>query len=328
MTYAHGHRRIHRDLKPENVLIVDGVPMIGDFGLGKRLDQNTAGLTQTNMSMGTYPYMAPECFTNAAHVGEPADVYALGKMFVEMLTGTTPAVGKPRTDNLPEKFRSFVEKCTEEDPTDRYANAADALVAFRLLISQSTDDTSEATVESLLKSWETTPLGEDADVVREIAMALVVNKDNEELLWEVFPRLPDTLIEQLMADHALEFDVILRAYNGHIQGGLPFSYCDVAANFYRRVYGKSSDMNQKRLLLERLIQLGPSHNRWHVGDVVAVMLQGITETPEAEMAAELIRADPVSARWYEEYVRNRSLLAPISKAFDSLRPQVDDDLPF
>jgi serine/threonine protein kinase len=323
MTYAHNQGNIHRDLKPANVLFVQGVPMISDFGLGKRLGTNTEGLTQTHMAMGTAPYMAPEQFRDAARVGPPADVYALGKLLVEMITGVVPAVGRPRTDVLPERFRSFIEKCTEEGPADRYANAADAAAAFRLLISDASQDADEGSLEALLQRWEGLSIADDAEVVEEIMALLVSHRSQEELLWDVFPRLPQQLVEQMMQDHEPEFDLVLRAYNGHIQGGLPFAYSDVVANFYRRLFQKAS-IDQKRVLLKRLIELGPAHNRWHVGEVVADILQRV-EGPEAIAAAELLRADPVNAKWFDPYVRNLQLAAPVAKAFGSLDPRPSDE---
>jgi hypothetical protein len=297
--------------------------MISDFGLGKRLGTNTEGLTQTHMAMGTAPYMAPEQFRDAARVGPPADVYALGKLLVEMITGVVPAVGRPRTDVLPERFRSFIEKCTEEGPADRYANAADAAAAFRLLISDASQDADEGSLEALLQRWEGLSIADDAEVVEEIMALLVSHRSQEELLWDVFPRLPQQLVEQMMQDHEPEFDLVLRAYNGHIQGGLPFAYSDVVANFYRRLFQKAS-IDQKRVLLKRLIELGPAHNRWHVGEVVADILQRV-EGPEAIAAAELLRADPVNAKWFDPYVRNLQLAAPVAKAFGSLDPRPSDE---
>jgi hypothetical protein len=329
MAYAHSQRRIlHRDLKPENVLLVGGIPMISDFGLGKRLDPNTVDLTQSNIGMGTMAYMAPEQFTDAAHVGPPADVYALGKMLGEMLTGRRPIVGRPRLQDFPEEFRSFIEKCTEDDPTDRYANAADALAAFRLLVSGGTGGKESEALESLLKRWEVSPAGEEQDVVRAIATNLVGSRDDEELHWRALPRLPARLVEQLIEHHLTDFDLVLRAYNRHIEGGLPFEYCDVVANFYRQVFRSSPDIAHKQLVLERLVSLGPSHNRWHVGNVVAGLLTEIGDNVVAEMAAQLIRSDPLNARWFEPYVRNRTLPIPIASAFDSLSPTVSDDIPF
>jgi eukaryotic-like serine/threonine-protein kinase len=329
MAYAHSQRRIlHRDLKPENILIVKGTPMISDFGLGKRIDANTAHLTQSHMAMGTTSYMAPEQFVDTARVGPPADIYALGKMLGEMLTGRRPLVGRPRIEDFPVEFGSFIDKCTQDEPGDRYANAADALAAFHLLISGGSRGTESQGPEDLIKEWEILPVGQDQGVVSGIAATLVAARADEELFWRAVPRLPVSLVEQLMKDHAPEFDLILRAYDSHIQGGLPFEYCDVVANFYRDVYRLASNEAHKRLILERLIPLGASHNRWHVGDVVAGLLEGIADSSEAEVAAQVVRDNPIRAVWYGEYVQNRKLAPPIRKAFDAVGPQPDDDIPF
>jgi eukaryotic-like serine/threonine-protein kinase len=331
MTYAHSQRRIHRDLKPENVLIVGGTPMIADFGLGKRLDPDATDLTQTDVGMGTLAYMAPEQFLDAAHVGPPADVYALGKLLVHMITGDTPLVGRPRVEDIPERFRSFVEKCTADHADDRYANAADALAAFRLLIEGANEHAHGAerttSLESLIARWEETPADGDGLIVEEIAALFVNERENEELFWQAFPRLPDQLVEQMLADQPGQFDLILRAYNEHIEGSLPFEYCDVVANLYRRVYRLTQDSGHKRMMLKRLIELGPNHNRRHVGDVVASLLQDMQEPAEVEMATAVIRERPISALWFEPYVRNRQLASPIAKAFRFARPNADDDVP-
>jgi serine/threonine protein kinase len=324
MTYAHGMERIHRDLKPENILIVNGVAMISDFGLGKRLDTNTAHLTSTHIGMGTIAYMAPEQFEDASQVRQPADVYALGKILAEMLCGKPPKVGPPRLDAVPSKYHSFIEKCCMDDPDERYASAADAQAAFRLLVSPDlSNGPAEGSLEDLLHRWEEAPEGQDADIVKTIADFLVHERSDEELLYRAFPRVPDLLIEQLLDDHPEAFDLVLKTYDNYVSGALPFDYCDVVANFYRRVYRNTTSEVHRRLILERLVRLGPSHNRWHVGEVVGSLLAEIAEKPEADMAADVLSQG--DARWFEPYARNRKLLSPIAKVF---RPPEDDDIPF
>ena len=324
MAYAHSERRIvHRDLKPENVLIVGGVPKVSDFGLGKRLDPNTVDLTSTNIGMGTTRYMAPEQFEDAAHVGPPADVYSLGKMLGEMLTGRTPMVGRPRLEDFPEEFRSFIDRCTQDDPSDRYANASDAEAAFQLLVSGGgqTGYVSGGQLEGHIRRWEITPEGQDHAVVKAIAQELVARREDEELYFHAVPRLPTLLVEQIIKNRPGDFDVILRAYDRHIQGGLPFEYCDVVANFYRQVFHASPDLRHRRLILQRLVEMGASHNRWYVGDVVGGLLAQL-EAPEAvTMAADVIRQNPYHARWFRPYVANRTLPGPIRSAFNALEPE-------
>jgi hypothetical protein len=329
MAYAHSQRRVlHRDLKPENVLIVGGIPKVSDFGLGKRLDPNTADLTSANIGMGTLAYMAPEQFTDAAHVGPAADVYSLGKMLGEMLTGRRPLVGRARLADFPEEFQSFIDHCTQDEAADRYANADDALAAFQLLVSGggATGSLTAGELEDQIKLWETTPEGQDAAVVASIARLLVARSDDEELHFRAVPRLPRRLVTQLISLQPDEFDTILRAYNAHTQGALPFEYCDVLANFYRQVFRSTPVVDQQKLVLSRLLELGASHNRWHVGDIVAHLLAELgADTPAAAMASDVIRADPFHARWFKPYVVNRDLPPAVRSAFASLDPQPDDE---
>lgn len=322
VAYAHSERQVvHRDLKPENVLIVGGSPMVSDFGLGKRLDAETVQLTSTNIGMGTWVYMAPEQCVDAARVGTAADVYALGKILGEMLTGNYPVPGRPRLEDFPVEFRGFIDRCTRDDPSDRYASGADALAAFQLLVTGvgSTGEVS-GDLDEQLKLWEAKLFGADEAELDAIVKTLIARRDDEEFYFRAVPRLPAELISQLIEERPSDFDVILQKYNAHIQGGLPFDYCDVVANFYRHIFLSTEDLAHRRLVLERLFPLGPDHNRWHVGEVVAGIFSGLDDQASIELAAEIVRNDPYSARWHEGYVEGIELPRRIREAFDSLRP--------
>ena len=150
----HAHRRgvIHRDLKPENILMKDGkMPMVTDFGLAKLVDSDTA-LTQDDTAMGTMSYMAPEQFRDAASVTVSADIYSLGSMLYELLTGEVPIAYKGDITSFSDKVENFDPivpqrrdrsiskdiqnvclKCLAKKPEQRYASAAeltDDLTAF------------------------------------------------------------------------------------------------------------------------------------------------------------------------------------------------------
>ncbi len=103
---AHEHGIVHRDLKPANVLLTAaGVPKIADFGLAKRVEADTSE-TRTGVILGTPSYMAPEqAGGSVRNIGPAADIYALGAILYECLTGRPPFRGKPHGNRRPSAGR-------------------------------------------------------------------------------------------------------------------------------------------------------------------------------------------------------------------------------
>ncbi len=139
---------VHRDLKPENALITkDGRVKVADFGIAKAAESGQQGLTSEGMTVGTPEYMSPEQ-AMAKDIGPPSDLYAIGCMTYEMLTGRLPftegsqvallmrhvndAVPDVREVDplIPEAVALWVATATAKDPDERFANAATAWEAF------------------------------------------------------------------------------------------------------------------------------------------------------------------------------------------------------
>ena len=137
VSYLHDHGIVHRDLKPANLFLEEGVVKIGDYGLSKAITNNSEpGHSQ---SVGTCHYMAPEIGTGKYH--KPIDIYAMGVILYEMITGRVPFDGesvheilmkhltnRPDLTGLPDEYLGIVAKALSKRPEDRPARVTDMLL--------------------------------------------------------------------------------------------------------------------------------------------------------------------------------------------------------
>jgi serine/threonine-protein kinase len=139
LDHAHQHGIVHRDIKPENILLTrDGSTLVADFGIARAL-AGDEGLTQTGMAVGTPAYMSPEQASGDKGVDARTDVYGLGAVLFELLTGEPPYTGataqqiivKRFTDpvpsvrrvrpNVPEAVDQAIQRALAPIPADRFA---------------------------------------------------------------------------------------------------------------------------------------------------------------------------------------------------------------
>ncbi len=142
LDHAHDHGFVHRDIKPENILFLSGRPVVADFGIARAAESAERQLTQTGMAVGTPAYMSPEQAL-ADHVDGRSDIYSLGCVLYEMLTGsppfsggsareiiarhTTDAVRSMRTvrSTVPEGVDATVTRALAKEPADRFRTAGE-----------------------------------------------------------------------------------------------------------------------------------------------------------------------------------------------------------
>jgi serine/threonine-protein kinase len=142
LDYAHRQNVVHRDIKPENILFHEGSASVADFGIGKALSEAEAEITQTGMMLGTPAYMSPEQASGEADLDGRSDLYSLGCVFYEMLSGEPPFTG-PNTQaiitkrfiapipqvravrDVPESIDEVTTRALARTPVDRFPTAAE-----------------------------------------------------------------------------------------------------------------------------------------------------------------------------------------------------------
>ena len=148
LAYAHGLGVVHRDIKPENILLAHGHAAIADFGIARALAATGPAITTTGMSPGTPIYMSPEQAAGDHALDHRADIYSLGCMLYEMLTGSPPYPGEttqallvqhatapvpsPRAARaeIPEALDAAIRRSLAKAPADRFQTAAEFRAAL------------------------------------------------------------------------------------------------------------------------------------------------------------------------------------------------------
>ncbi len=157
LTHAHKHGVVHRDIKPDNVLLSERHALVTDFGVAKAVSEATGWqkLTTEGVALGTPAYMSPEQAAADKHIDHRADIYSVGAVAYELLTGRPPFTGttpqevlaahvtkaaEPVTkyrDTVPPALAQLVMKCLEKKPADRWQSAEELLPHLEALATPS-----------------------------------------------------------------------------------------------------------------------------------------------------------------------------------------------
>ncbi|MEO7501231.1 MAG: serine/threonine-protein kinase, partial [Gemmatimonadaceae bacterium] len=157
LAYAHGLGIVHRDVKPENIFNIGGRAVLSDFGIARvrGMAEQSVGLTTAGTVIGTVSYMSPEQASGDTELDGQADLYSLGCVLYELLTGAPPFVGRtpfvvlakhltepprPLKDHevaIPSAMEAIVMQLLEKSPKDRPAGAAEVAKALRGVLNTS-----------------------------------------------------------------------------------------------------------------------------------------------------------------------------------------------
>lgn len=302
--YAHSQGVLHRDLKPENVLLNhDDDVVVSDFGLGREIDAESTRVTKAGVAMGTQWYMAPEQFTDAKNADERADVYALGRMLYELYTEPLLS-GVQDLSRLPTGIDYIVSQCTRQKREDRLQSISDLRAAWEALHDASLRKTERDELKELAARLTSPDAGDDALYARIITLLTRFQSDTD-LLHECLMAIHHTVLLRLYGRSPDIMSVLLRTFLIDVQGqSWGFTYTDKIADKCQGIFLSLGDSDLRARILVSLMIIGVDHNRFHVLEVFAGLIEGSLEVgDEAALKARLEEtADDVrraAAEWLD-----------------------------
>ncbi len=318
MEYAHANGVIHRDLKPENILYQgNGEIVVSDFGLGRRLDAATTRKTYTGQMLGTPFYMAPEQEVDAKAADERCDVYSIGRIIYELYTGDPPSAQQDLS-RLDSGMRHIVGKCTKGNPNERYQKVTEIRTDFELLAGGMASRRLQDDIKEILAKLVTLDVPSDTDI-DQLHRALFPLSGNMDLLHDVFMTIPPAALEKYFRKYPdIVRDLIRRFSQNIIDSSWGFEYCDKIADTVGRLYAATTDTDIHVSLLVALLELGVSHNRWHVMDVFGALLGRLREPGEILAVRDAFRARTSALKEMKERLQGIPLPEPIRELVAAL----------
>jgi serine/threonine protein kinase len=312
LAYAHKQGIYHRDLKPANVLRVGSDAWaISDFGLAREAERTTTALTSTIQGVGTFFFAAPEGWKGAKFAAAPADIYGLGKILHQLVTGELPI----DSDSVEGCFRSAIRKATRPRAQERFQTAEELLRALEASVSVPDEWVSPTDRADILTKRLEADLPDDSALDDLLELALAHDGLGIDGLDQVIPRMSRTAIARLWERDQDSFRVLMESYAKRVaMTSWEFSFCDTISDFLDKAVLVSNDEDVLRHAVWALIEMGASHNRFHVKDVAVDILQRIRTPNMALAAVEAVKAaSPASVRWTVSDFLSRSL-HPLVKA--------------
>ncbi|MGN7798142.1 serine/threonine-protein kinase [Leifsonia sp. 22587] len=271
MAYAHSQQIIHRDLKPENILMYGSRPRVSDFGVGRRLAADSQQLTRAGFPVGSASYMPTEQLRDSHAVTPSADVFALGLIFYELLTGA-PGIEGMDLDRVPSRFHYLLRVSTQEEPSQRFQSAVELL--RELMVAAGGPIASEPG-EELARLFNDVVQGRDrsGDMYR----LLNEHSGDLDLFVNALTQAPASVVNCLAARPG-EFEWLVRTVARHADGEFPSNAVDRIAYFLSSAVSATVSEGARLVALERLLVIAFQHERLYARDrfvdALAYCLQG------------------------------------------------------
>lgn len=332
LQYAHESGVIHRDLKPQNILVFKNDRVqIADFGSGRFISRDSTTLTIQGDQMGTILYASPEQLADLSSADVRSDIYSLGKILYQMLT-SRPIFPIINLTGLEGKYVYVIQKCIDDNPENRYQTVKELSDDFILLTQKEFNIESPTAIAQKLLGEIVDPFIETADSTGTDALIKLFLEypDNEDLYIHILPNLPIEILIKMISMQPNSFLTIFRTYDVLVSKKLPFSYCDTVGNFYYKIFNLLENFIFKKMILERLLVMGYTHNRWHVRDVLAEIVHSIKDIGLARLALDAFRIDVEATKWSIAAINMEKIHPLLRDGIRQIDTIVEDDfeIPF
>ncbi|WP_165222495.1 serine/threonine-protein kinase [Aquisphaera insulae] len=313
----------HRDLKPANVLrLRDGRYVVADLGTAKREPRDSTVLTRTCAILGTLCYLAPEqMMPGGSRMADArTDVFQLGKMLYQLITGKLPAAIEPA--RLPPSLAHIILRATASRPEDRYPDVAsflDSLEAVRRDPAGMAGLTGMG-LERLIERCADETGSEPPRPEILHALATLEGKPAGTIL-DLFDRLPRGTLVALCEGDAAPFAQALGTYAGaleHAAGRRGFDYADLVLSRMRSVYDASRSPEIKAAALRAILVAAVVFNRYATMDRFKTLIYAIRSTDLALLVAEMLRDHRDYFQEVASHLNARRLHSAIAAVLDDL----------
>lgn len=309
LTYVHENGVLHRDLKPGNVLrTTDGQWAISDFGLARETEGVTTALTWTGDGLGSPLYAAPEQWNAAKTVDARADVYSLGKILQHLVAGQPPLPD----DDIPDgPLKPVIQRATARH-AQRYETPRDLMEAITRALATRPDWQTDELMAKVLIPIMSTSHPTPSAIDEFLSWAQGIHPDDRREVLPVLVSMQMPSIRITWERDSVGFLEVYEKFCDFIADykDFPFEYCDVLADFCKRVVFAIDDLQILRHTVRALPDLGYHHGRWHVRNTLTSILQYLTTRDRALVALEALQAAgsyPGPVEWSFEEFAIRSL---------------------
>lgn len=287
----------HRDIKPENFLLNSYKDLVvSDLGLGLRVDEESTRMTMVGTTMGTICYMSPEQMMDSKGIDSRADIYSLGKVLYECITGQIP--NNVDLNLVPNGMRYVISKCIAGYVHERFQTIDELRGVFNssvdMLIVADKKEKIKGNINQLLVR------GNNSSDIKELFgyMYKIDYKRELELVHDIVMRLSIDTIREFEAQYENNYVELMAAFGEYItKNAWEFEYTDKIATRCRDIYYSTDHLKVKSEMIFCLIKIGYYYDRPYVNKCAREMIYSIKDTDLACLV-----------RWHIEKINKRIII--------------------